>query len=408
MIVLVSLSPRSRLLFRTVHLWVTFAVGLLVVSAGGSGTALVFKDEIDAAFNPTLLRVEPEGEPAPMGEVLASAEAAYPGDRIGLVMTPQQPDESHEVWMQPAGTTATTDLRLVYVDPYTAEVLGARKVTEHLMLVLHYWHAELLFGGTWGKALTALGGLALVVLSLTGLVLWWPKNRKQLRRALTVKRKQPWHRVLYDLHRSVGFYLTPLLLFIAVTGVALVYHDTTEALLTDLTDAPPEPERSTVTVPPDAVPVPVEQLVRTAEAELPDAVTTRLMFPRAPERPFIVRMRFPAELHPNGKTFVVLDPYTGAVLGVRNADPEAAPTGWRLVDALYPVHKGGWGGRWSQFLHAFAGLMVTVFAVTGLVMWWKRTRPRPARRSPISTSEAPRRPRSAVAPSPTPVSTPTS
>jgi uncharacterized iron-regulated membrane protein len=119
-------------------------------------------------------------------------------------------------------------------------------------------------------------------------------------------------------------------------------------------------------------------------------------------------MLFPAELHPNGKTFVVLDPYTGAVLGVRNADPEAAPTGWRLVDALYPVHKGGWGGRWSQFLHAFAGLMVTVFAVTGLVMWWKRTRPRPARRSPISTSEAPRRPRSAVAPSPTPVSTPTS
>jgi uncharacterized iron-regulated membrane protein len=360
-------------------LWITFGLGLFVVSAALSGTVLVFKDEIDAALFPNLREVTPGFTTAPLQTVLHQAEAAVPGGQVQLLMTARYPGDTHEAWIQPAGTSALTDLRLVYVHPATAEVLGQRPVTKAPMLVLHYWHSQLLFGGPIGTGIVTLGGLALLALCLTGIVLWWPKKGK-LRRALTIKRRQPWHRLLYDLHRAAGFYLLPLLVLITITGLALVYHDATETAINQLTGSPPEPEVPALEAPAaTATPLPADSLQAVAMQLFPEALVTRLMFPREATAPFTVRLKAPSEVHPNGKTYVVMNPYTAEVLAVRDA--ANGPVGWRLIDLLYPLHKGGVGGIWTKVLHALCGLMVVVFAITGLIMWWKRTRTRPRRRA---------------------------
>lgn len=368
-----------RLFVRKIHLWLTFLAGLFLLSAAVSGTTLLFEEEIDAWWRPDLRRVAPGGEEAPVDAVLQAAKEAYPGYVLGLAMTPRAPTDTYELWMMPEGATAVTDYLLVYVDPYRAEVLGARKAVRAPMLVLNYWHSQLVFGGTWGKALVALGGLALIAFVLTGLVLWWPQRGK-LWRSLTVKRRQPWRRILYDLHRAAGFYLSPLLLVIALTGLGLVYHDASEALLLRVTGSAPPPEVPTVTPPATgAQPLAAGALLQRADALLPGAFTTRLRLPLTPEAPFIVRKRFPSEAHPNGKTYVVLDPYTGETLAMRN--PTTGPIGWRLVDLLYPLHKGE---IWSRPVHFALGVMVILFGASGLIMWWGRTRPHVRRRSPAA------------------------
>lgn len=363
-----------RSLFRSIHLWLTFLVGLFLLSASLSGTALVFKDEIDAWLRPDLREVVPKGQRASLTQVLDNARAANPSHALRLAMTPRTPEATYELWMLPPESGKVTDYLLVYVDPYTADILGERQAAASPMLLLHYWHAQLLFGGTLGKALVALGGLGLLALSLTGLVLWWP-GRQKLRRALTIKRGQPWHRILYDLHRAAGFYLTPLLVVVALTGIALVYHDASEEAILQLTGSEAPPELPQIEASGQS-PLPAEELLRRADRHFPEALTTRLRFPAGPEAPFVVRKRFASEQHPNGKSYVVLNPYTGVIESVRNA-PDG-PVGWKVVDLLYPLHKGDVLGR---PLHLIAGIMVTVFGATGLIMWWKRTRRRERKRS---------------------------
>lgn len=369
---------KYRKQFRTVHLWLTFLLGLFVASAGLSGGVLVFRKEIDRMLAPGLLRVEPGGAPAPLAEVMAAVERARPGDLVGMVSMPRAPDETYEVWTQSAARPRTAGIHLVYVDPYSAEVLGTRRATRAPMLVLLYWHTQYLVGGAVGTTLTALGGVAVVALSVTGVVLWWPGRRK-LRTALTIKRGAGWRRTLYDLHRAGGFYLLPLLLLISTSGLALVFHDQTWSLVNRLTGSPPEPEVPTVAVPAGASALPTDSLLRVADRVLPDAPTVRLLLPRRPGEPFIARKRFESELHPNGKTFVMLDPYTGEVLALRSA--LEAPPGWRIADTLYPLHKGAVGGIWTRILHALAGLMLGVFFITGWILWWNRTRAEKRRRS---------------------------
>ena len=61
--------------------------------------------------------------------------------------------------------------------------------------------------------------LLMVVILASGLVAWWPRNRKALRNRLTVTCTKGWSRLWHDYHTSLGFYALLLLLLMALTGL---------------------------------------------------------------------------------------------------------------------------------------------------------------------------------------------
>ena len=70
---------------------------------------------------------------------------------------------------------------------------------------------------SWGKNLVGYATLALAVILLSGLAIWWPRNRKILRSRLKIQTRKGWFRFFYDLHVSGGFYATLLLLALTLT-----------------------------------------------------------------------------------------------------------------------------------------------------------------------------------------------
>ena len=62
-----------------------------------------------------------------------------------------------------------------------------------------------------------------VLLEFGGIVLWWK------RKTLTWRRGAGWWRVCYDLHHVVGAVLLPLMVVIAVAGVALAFVPANDA-----------------------------------------------------------------------------------------------------------------------------------------------------------------------------------
>jgi uncharacterized iron-regulated membrane protein len=65
-----------------------------------------------------------------------------------------------------------------------------------------------------------LGGFLLIVLALTGLVIWWP-GIKTWRRSLTVRRRVDWKRFTWDLHSMMGFWSLGFVLLFGITGAYL-------------------------------------------------------------------------------------------------------------------------------------------------------------------------------------------
>ena len=264
--------------------------------------------------------------------------------------------------------------RRVYLDPHRATLLGARGETDHLTGWLFHLHSKLL-GGAAGERVVGGAGLLLVLLALTGLVGWWPGRRK-LRLALTVAPGRSRRRTFYDLHRAGGFYTVVFLLAAGLTGSGLVFHEAAEGLLNGFkADGPAKPPHSTPLK--DAERATVDQAVREARAALPGATVTFVTLPQAPEDPVTVRMRTPGKWHPNGRSYVYLDAFTGRVL--RIDDARLAPRGTRIYQTFYPIHIGSVGGIGLRLLYVLLGLAPTFLAVTGFWLWRRRPGPKRGR-----------------------------
>ena len=114
----------------------------------------------------------------------------------------------------------------------------------------------------------------------------------------------------------------------------------------------------------------LDEAVRKAQSALPQAQLTYVLPPAKPDAPFSVRGKLGDEWHPNGRSVVFLDSYTGEILHIENA--LNAPLGARIANALYPLHIGIVGGTANRFVLFFVGLVPAMLYVTGLLMWRNR------------------------------------
>ena len=92
------------------------------------------------------------------------------------------------------------------------------------------FHANLLSGSV-GRTINGIGALCLLVLCLTGAVIWWPGVR-HWRRSLTVNWKAHFARVSWDLHSALGFWFWVWLLVWALSGTYFAFPRLFNALVT--------------------------------------------------------------------------------------------------------------------------------------------------------------------------------
>lgn len=359
-------SALRRLIFH-LHLYVGLSVGALLAIIGLTGSALVFAEELDAWLNPHLHHAAPSAVGSlSLEKATQRARRFHPAGRIIYVRMPRAEGGTYEFWFD-----ANDGLR-VYVHPSTGEIRGARVWRESLVGRIYGLHSELL-GGKRGETALGICAALLLLLGATGLVLWWPGGRR-LSHALRINWSGNRKRVVYDLHNIVGFFASAFLTVSAITGLYLVFDAPFARAINRLTaSAPRSTPRALLSRPS------LDDVLRAADQALPGAPTTYIGWPKDETAPFVVRKRFPAELHPNGRSFVYVDQYDGEVLLVENA--LRSPLGTRLVNLFYPIHIGLWGGLPTRILQALIGLTPAVLFITGLLMWRNRTR---KRRSPVT------------------------
>jgi uncharacterized iron-regulated membrane protein len=240
-------------------------------------------------------------------------------------------------------------------------------------------HANLLAGRP-GRLANGLGAVILLLLGVTGVVIWWP-GVASWRRALTVDLRRSWRRVNWELHGATGVWTLLSLVMWAATGV---YLASPSAIRTALNTVLP-----LTMVAPASNPAGASQhrptwreMIARAEAHVPDQHVFRVLPPAGHTATFQVmftRTRNPPRGRERLLRVVHVDQYTGRIL----KDPLATRTpGDLIIEWIGPLHVGNFGGVGVRIVWSIAGLAPAVLAVTGFIMWWSRVvRPRALRLS---------------------------
>jgi len=217
-----SVWPRKA--FFQVHLWTGTLACLYVIAVSVSGSAIVFLQEIEKRAH-RIMETTAGRTPLTTEEVWRRAEQSYPSRELLEVIEPRKPGEPYAVVLATGGRRAE---RLF--DPYTGADLGdPRRLASRVLDWLADLHDNLLLGLT-GRMLNGLGALLLLLMSLTGPVLWWP-GIKNWRRSIRVKWSARPARLNWDLHSAVGFWCYLFVLIWGISGIQLCFPGTLDFAL---------------------------------------------------------------------------------------------------------------------------------------------------------------------------------
>src|SRR5437870_9440750 len=150
-----------RALFQ-VHLWSGIAIGLYIFTISITGSIVVYRNELYIAATPESGSFKSSGGSVPIGIRLVSG-----------------------------------------------------------LLDLH----DNLFAGQTGRQVNGIGAMAVAVVAVTGLVIWWP-GIKTWRRSLAVPLGVGWKRQMWHLHSMIGLWTLAFTLVFALSGVYLAFPET--------------------------------------------------------------------------------------------------------------------------------------------------------------------------------------
>lgn len=206
--------------FRHIHLWLSVPFGAIITLICFSGAMLVFETEIMQLCRHDLYYVEEvKAAPLPAHRLMEMAAATLPEGTEATGLTVQaDPQRSWQVSLsQPRRAS-------LFIDPYTGEVLGQyeRAPFFSVMFRLHRWLLDSARpdGGLFvGKLIVGVSTLLFVVILVSGIVVWWPRNRKALTNSLKIPFRKGTTRFQYGLHVAGGMYVLVFLLVMALTGL---------------------------------------------------------------------------------------------------------------------------------------------------------------------------------------------
>lgn len=365
-----------RFLFR-VHLVLGLALGLYLTVMGVTGTFLVFNREADTALNPYLTSKHMNKPLAPFSQIVA----AFERENGGQIATRLRLKFRDGVW----GATLddkTSVARHIYVDPHTAQVVGVRTRTSTLNGWVSWLHFNL-FAGDVGELLNGYGGILGVFLLLSGIYVWWPRSKKAWRNiSKGAPKNATFPRRLHDVHVWSGIASSAALVLICVTGAIFTFKKPVQSAVYALTGTK---EKSKIQVSASRPRKSWDELFQIGDRALPGDWVSSVDLPKKASEPFILRKNLPDADRWRGSVSATVDPVSGAILRLDNTRQQAV--GVQIMEMVWPLHAGWWGGWPTKIFYALIGLCPLALTVSGCGKWALRKRHALQKRREIAPRE---------------------
>lgn len=344
-----------RKLAKDLHLWLSLPVGILVTVICLTGALLVFEKEITEMLRPGMYAVEAEGR-----SCLQPSELSYKLEHSGiLVKSLEYTDDGVVRVTQRGGGNGE-----LLVDAYTGSVLGedTRLAFFNVIRGVHRWlgdSPESRADKTLGRRIVGIVVLCFVVIVLTGLIVWIPRNSHLLKMRLKVETRKGWRRFVYDSHVSAGIYVLPLLLVLSLTGLTWSYgwfrYGFNAVFGADQTVDVYNVSK------PRYTPANLHEwdaIYAQATTEFPDYRSLKISNDGVSIMPHrFLRVADEYRWDDRSQQLVYQDSYLDSV---------------RMRAYMKLVHLGEWGGPIIKLLYFLAALVGATLPITGYYLWWKK------------------------------------
>ncbi|KMJ57448.1 iron-regulated membrane protein [Bacillus sp. LL01] len=401
-------------LYHTMWRWhfyagIIFAPFLIILAF--SGAVYLFKPQIESYMYKDLYFVEETKETSL--SVNAQAEKVreeYPNASITAVSVFDQENRSSKFATMQDGKPVS-----VFVDPYSGKVMGDLPVEKELMTIFKKMHSELIVGGTVANRFVELAACWAIILLLTGLYLWFPRNRASIWGTVLPRLRSKGRVFWRDMHAVPAFWLSIGLLILILTGLPWsgMMGEQINRLATATNTGYPafsfsfgeKPESVTVTkdvaedVPWAAENVPVPESVNNQYVPITLNEASGIAGMKSIQKPYTISMPqgesgvftiATSHSRPFDNATLHVDQYSGAVLtDVRYEDYGLMGKAITLGIAL---HEGKLFGLANQLLGLLLCVGLIGMMVSSLIMWRKRkpdnSSGAPGRNADIKTKRA--------------------
>ncbi len=363
-----------RKIFKELHLWLSIPFGLLITVICLTGAILVFEKEITQCVESRLYKVkynEGDEKLAP-SNIVARAKEQLPDSIIisGIEIF----SSPHKASMLRYNGSSRRDA--ISVNPYTGEVLGYVKWNSFFK-TMFYLHRFMMDPPTkrgvmsTGKLIVALSTIVMMVITITGLVIWFPRSRsrnylKIVKSRLKFSVSKGWKRFWYDSHLSLGFYSALVVLLMGITGLTWSFSSVRQAAYSML--GADKKEKSKV--------VKIESGSSSLSTESPWDNAFNELNKLYPEYQSITISKGKADVkpRPHSKNPFLRDSYkfgdSGAleeVVYYKNQSQSSKAKG-----IIYTLHTGSFGGIFFKIIYFIIALIAASLPISGYYLWIKK------------------------------------
>jgi uncharacterized iron-regulated membrane protein len=390
-----------KVFFRTIHLYLSLAVGIIILCSCITGTILVFEKEINHTLHPQRYYVKPQDTRLPLAEIKKLALKQVSKAKLVSVMVYNNPQRSVEIGAvlpekkgkgdkeksgppKEVGKTGVKDkstskskegekaTTVLYVNPYTGQVIEQFSKKQSFLFTVEMLHRFLLAGkNSAGNTIVGLSTLLFLFILITGVILWWPKTKNIMRQRLKIKFDGSGKRLTHDLHIVTGFYTSIFLIIIVLTGLVMSFGWANKALfaITGSELKAEEPKAPQSAYQAGLIPISIETALKTVADKINTSETYSIRTPRDSAGTFNINILQKGAMESATDSYNI-DQYNGKIVATQLFADKSL--GQRVRAFVKPVHTGSAYGIPTKILSFIICLLACIFPVTGVMMWLNR------------------------------------
>lgn len=384
-----------------IHLWLGLSAGLVVFISLLAAAVFVWEEELTEWYHHDKVFVQSvHANRLPVDTLAAKAKAVALADSTVTYMEMErdpakaycfisyQPSKS-KGWTWASGMDAYSR---IYVDQYTGEVLGVIDLRYDWIFCTRMLHQCLLIHYDVGHYIVGFATLIIVIMVVTGIVLWWPKNKAAFKQRIWFRWKDTtrWKRKNYDLHNIGGIYSFFFIIIFALTGLVWTFDWWEDSIYRMLGSDPKK------VFPKPPVPEPAgDARNNTLDLVLADATkriagweSIGVSLPgKKPGHAIAVYVKYTSGRSGwNESDNYYYHPRTAAMYHTTTHDQKTLAAKWR--NSNYPIHVGSIYGLPTKLLATFIALFCASLPVTGFYIWWGRRNKATAKTKPAKRVKA--------------------
>ena len=358
MLARLRLVHEMRKVFDWAHRWFGLIAGFYFVLLGLTGSYLVYDDAIDRFFKPERHHVTPSANSVSLAELVRVAQTQLQTDKTPfMIRVSGERAQTARVVIDAAKPGEDRKMTATFIDPGSLQVRGTEVSSQTFTGFMFAFHHDLFWGGT-GRTIMGGAGILMCLILVTGLLLWWPRNRS----IFSALKTRKWRNALQmnlELHKVTGIWTLILMIVVTATGTYISKPNWFMPQPSQ-TEQPKEgkPRSGSNQKPPEFDWIAIQNSM---EADYGKDL-----------RPLFVRVRGPNAMvmaWPGGKEIRRMYAADGTLKPEEKRDSFAGDV--RAIN--HDLHVGHFWGWFGEFLIFISGLLPLFFYVTGVIVWWKKS-----------------------------------